>query len=368
MGDQPNKKLTIFLPTLMGGGAEKVMVTLANEFVERGIDVDLVLAKAQGPYLSQIDQRIMIVDLKSNKQIFCLLGLLKYLRKERPSVMLSALSTANIIAVLARLLSRISFRLVISERAVSSVALQDNRSYQARFLPFLMRLAYPLADAVVAVARGVADDLILNFNVNPARVNVVYNPVVTTELIELSGNRCEHESFDEPGMSVVLSVGRLTSQKNFNLLIRAFSELSNTHNVCLVILGEGELKLELIGLAKALGIASKVYFPGFVLNPFMWMRRASVFVLSSDYEGLPGALIQAMACGTPVVSTDCQSGPSEILENGKWGRLVAVDDSKALSKAIMETLVDKTPPDVKFRAQYFDVKHGVDGYQKILQI
>ena len=111
MGDQPNKKLTIFLPTLMGGGAEKVMVTLANEFVERGIGVDLVLAKAQGPYLSQIDQRIMIVDLKSNKQIFCLLGLLKYLRKERPSVMLSALSTANIIAVLARLLSRISFRL-----------------------------------------------------------------------------------------------------------------------------------------------------------------------------------------------------------------------------------------------------------------
>lgn len=363
-----NKKLAIFLPTLMGGGAEKVMVTLANEFIERGVDVDLVLAKAEGPYLSEINQRIRVVDLNSKRQFFCLIPLLKYLRKERPSVMLSALSTANIVAVVARLLSRTSFRLVISERAVSSIALKDNRSYQSRVLPFLMRIAYPMADAVIAVAHGVADDLIQNFNVNPVRVKVVYNPVVTAELLDLSKNRFEHESFDGPDISVVLSVGRLTSQKNFNLLIRAFAELTNKRNLCLVILGEGELRQDLEGLAKELGIASKVYFPGFVLNPFMWMRRASVFVLSSDYEGLPGALIQAMACGTPVVSTNCPSGPSEILEDGKWGRLVAVNDSKALSKAIMETLKEKTPPDVKLRAQYFDVKHGADGYQKLLQV
>ena len=282
--------------------------------------------------------------------------------------MLSALSSANILAIVARMISGISFRLVISERTATSVALKDNRRYQAKILPFLMRLTYPLADAIVAVAQGVADDLIRNYNVCPSKINVVYNPVVTKKLLELSANRFEHQSFDDDEVSVILSVGRLASQKNFDLLIRAYSDLPHSVNACLVILGEGELKQELVLLSEKLGISSRVYFPGFVKNPFMWMRRASLFVLSSDYEGLPGALIQAMACGTPVVSTDCPSGPSEILESGKWGRLVPMNDSKALAKAIAETLLERRHPDVKLRARDFDVKRGSDGYQKVLQI
>lgn len=368
MGDQLNKKLAIFLPNLSGGGAEKVMVILVNGLVERGVDVDLVLGRAQGPYLSGIDQRVRIVDLESNRVLFCIVPLIRYLRKERPGVMLSALITANIVGVMARRLSGVPLRLVLSEHAVSSVALADNPSFLKRIFPVLMRITYPMADLVIAVSHGVADDLTTNFNVSPARVDVVYNPVVTPELLELSKNRAEHKLFDKPDMLVVLSVGRLTSQKNYPLLIRAFAELPNTDKACLVILGEGELKGELVGLAKALGVESKVYFPGFVSNPFMWMRRASVFVLSSDYEGLSMVLIEAMACGTPVVSTDCPSGPSEVLEGGKWGRLVAMNDAAALSKAIMETLVEEKHPDVKSRAQYFDIKRGVDGYRKHLEL
>jgi glycosyltransferase involved in cell wall biosynthesis len=342
------------------------MVTLANEFVERGFGVDLVLAKAHGPYLADVHPSIRVVDLDSKRLIFSLISLVKYLKKEKPEVMLSALSTANIIAVVAKLISRLSFRLVISERAVSSVALKDNNLIRSKFLPLLMRLTYRKADAVIAVAQGVADDLVENYNLQREKISVVYNPVVTQKLIQLSNEEFRHEWFGDHAIPVILSVGRLTSQKNFSLLIEAFSILLETQDARLVILGHGELQKDLEALASSLKINDKVRFPGFVDNPFMWFRNASLFVLSSNYEGLPGTLIQAMACGTPVVSTDCPSGPSEILEKGRWGKLVPVGDVLAMSRALADTLIEKDHPAVELRAQFFDVDNGVDGYQIVL--
>ena len=350
----------------MGGGAERVMVILANEFCSRGVNVDLVLSKSIGPYLSDVHPSIRIVNLNSKRLFFSIVPLVKYMREEKPKVMLTALNTANVIAIIARIISRVKFRLVVSERAVTSVAIKDNPLMRAKLVPFLMRMTYSKADAIVAVSIGVSDDLINKFKLPSKNIHVVYNPVVTSQLIKLSNEKFDHEWFENEEVPVILSIGRLTSQKNFTLLIKAFSLLLKSREARLIILGKGELQKELENLTIELNIWDKVSFPGFVKNPFMWMKNSSLFVLSSDYEGLPGTLIQAMACGTPVVSTDCPSGPKEILENGQWGRLVPMRDVESLSRAMVATLDEEAHPDVALRAQYFDVNHGVEGYLKIL--
>ena len=360
------RKLSIFIPSLMGGGAERIIVILANEISKRGIAVDLVLSKSIGPYLSDVHPSIRIVNLNSKRLLFSIVPLDKYMREEKPKVMLTALNTANVIAIIARIISRVKFRLIVSERAVTSVAIKDNPLMRAKLMPFLMRMTYQKADAIVAVSFGVADDLVNKFKMPSKNIHVVYNPVVTSQLIKLSNEKFEHEWFENEEVPVILSIGRLTSQKNFTLLIKAFSLLLKSREARLIILGKGELQKELENLTIELNIRDKVSFPSFVKNPFMWMKNSSLFVLSSDYEGLPGTLIQAMACGTPVVSTDCPSGPKEILENGQWGRLVPMRDVESLSRAMAATLDEEAHPDVALRAQYFDVNHGVDGYLKVL--
>jgi glycosyltransferase involved in cell wall biosynthesis len=360
------RKLSIFIPTLMGGGAERVIVILANEISQRGITVDLVLSRSFGPYLADVHPSVNIVDLRSKRLFFSIIPLVRYIQMEKPKVMLTALNTANIIAIIARIVSRVKFKLVISERAVTSVAIKDNPLIRSKLVPFLMRITYQRADAIVAVSFGVLDDLINKFKITSKNICVVYNPVVSSQLIKLSNEKFDHEWFDNEEVPVILSIGRLTSQKNFPMLINAFSLLLESHRARLVILGKGELQEDLENLVIKLNIREKVSFPGFVTNPFMWMKNASLFVLSSDYEGLPGTLIQAMACGTPVVSTDCPSGPKEILENGQWGRLVPMRDVESLSRAMAATLDEEVHPDVARRAQYFDINHGVEGYMKIL--
>jgi glycosyltransferase involved in cell wall biosynthesis len=167
---------------------------------------------------------------------------------------------------------------------------------------------------------------------------------------------------------VILAVGRLTLQKDFPTLIRAFARLRARRSARLVILGEGELRDELEALVAELGLTADVALPGFVDNPFSWMRGSALFVLSSAWEGFGNVLVEAMACGTPVVSTDCPSGPAEILENGKWGRLAAVGDAEALARAIAEALDDPNPPDVRARAAFFSVERSVDAYLAILGV
>ena len=365
-GDSERKKVAIFLPSLMGGGAEKVMVILANSLIERGISVDLVLVNATGPYLKNVDSKVNVVNLDSARQITSLIPLINYIKSQKPKIMLSVLTSANIIAIFARIFSRTSFKLVISERAVTSLAVKDNKLLIAKVFPFLMRLAYPFADAIVAVANGVKRDLIQNYKVPGNKIKVIYNPVVTDELISLSQEEFYHQWFQDNNVPVIVAVGRLTSQKNFKLLINAFAKVSEILDSRLVILGEGEMRGELEALVDDLNIGSKVELPGFAGNPYVWLKNASLFVLSSDYEGLPGTLIQAMACGVPVVSTNCPSGPDEILENGKWGRLVPTGNLSALETAIIQTLQDKKHPDVKFRAKFFSIKNATDAYIEVL--
>ena len=364
--DQQIKSLTIFIPSLMGGGAEKVIVNIANGLTSRGVKVDLVLVNAVGPYLQDLDINIKIIDLNVKRLSLSLIPLIKYLRSAKPQIVFSALTSANIIMLLARILSRQSFKLTISERAVSSAALNDNKLKRVKISSFLMKFLYPHADSIIAVAKGVAEDLINNFGIPPNMIKVIYNPVVTDKLKLLSKEKLTHNWFVGSDVPVITAMGRLTSQKNFKLLLYAFAEVLKFKNARLVILGSGEQDKELIALSKDLKIETNFLLPGFVNNPYSWLKNSSLFVLSSDYEGLPGSLIQAMACGTPVVSTNCPSGPDEILEGGKWGRLVPVGDVSALASAILGTLADKNVPDVKSRANFFNFEKGVDSYQKAL--
>jgi glycosyltransferase involved in cell wall biosynthesis len=358
--------IAIYLPSLHGGGAERAMVTLANGFADRGLKVDLVLACAEGPYLAEVSPVVRVVDLQSSRVLASLPGLVRYLRRERPRTMLSALSHANVVAIMARMLSRITVRLVISERSNLSRSSSKPQNWRAWIMLPLMRMSYRKAGGVVAVSRGVADDLAKTINLPRDRISVIYNPVVTSELIEKSRAPLEHPWLSKGNPPVILGVGRLTRAKDFTTLIHAFARVRAVHDCRLVILGEGELRQELEALVQTLGVQDSVQLPGFAENPFAWMSRVRLFVLSSRWEGLPNVLIQAMACGAAVVSTDCPSGPNEILEGGKWGKLVPVGDIEALTKAILENLQVPNRVNSAKRAIFFNVENAVNGYLNLL--
>jgi len=336
-------KLALFLPSLRGGGAERVMVNLARGFVERGLQVDLVLARAEGPYLSQVPKEVRVVDLGAQRVLHSLPGLVRYLREERPQAMLSALNHANIVAIWAKLLARVKTRLVVSERTTLSRSTENASSIRVKFIPFLVKAFYPYADVVVAVSRGVAEDLIARIGLTAEKIKVIYNPVVTPELFTKAEEPLDHPWFRPGEPPVILGVGRLTKPKDFPTLIRAFALVRKERPARLMILGEGEERPNLEALVRELGLEEDVALPGFVENPYKYMKRAAVFVLSSRWEGLPTVLIEAMALGTPVVATDCPSGPAEILEGGKWGRLVPVGDINALSESILAALEGAHP-------------------------
>jgi glycosyltransferase involved in cell wall biosynthesis len=234
----------------------------------------------------------------------------------------------------------------------------------------MMRRLYPKADRIVAVSQGVADDLISLLNLPHEKVTVIYNPIVTPELFEQAKQPVSCSWFEQNRLPVILAVGRLTKAKDYPTLFRAFSLVRQVRPAKLLVLGEGEERSNLERLAIELGIQNDVSMSGFVDNPFAFMAKASVFVLSSAWEGLPTVLIEALSCGCPVVATDCRSGPREILDNGRYGRLVPVGDHEALAKAILETLDNPDfPADRQTRLQRameFSVDAAVDKYLKVL--
>lgn len=358
--------ISLYVPSLRGGGAERVMVTLANGFADAGYTTDLVVANATGPYRSEVAPSVRVVDLGADRVASSLPALVRYLRRVKPRSMLSAVTHANVIAVLACMIARATTRLVVTEHNTLSETRKRPNGLNGKLVQLLMRWAYRRVGAIVAVSKGVADDLATTLSFSQSEIKIVYNPVVTAKLLERSQAAFYHPWLVEGASPVILGVGRLTEQKDFANLVNAFAKVRATKDCRLVILGEGELKGELEAQCELLGIREDVLFPGFAENPFVWMRRSAVFVLSSAWEGLPTVLIEAMACGAKVVSTDCPSGPSEILEGGKWGGLVPVGDSAALGIAISDALA--TPADERAfdRAAYFGVEQAIKGYVALL--
>ena len=360
-------RLAIFIPCLAGGGAERAMLNLMHGFVKQGIDVDLVLVKAEGPYLSQVPPQVRIVNLAGQRLLLSLPGLVRYLRRERPCVLLSVMEDTNIVALWSRRLAAVTTRVVVNVQNTISQESQNTTQLKRRLTPQLLRWFYPWAESIVPVSQGVAEDL-ARIGLSLERVQVIYNPVVTPELFKKAQEPVEHPWFLPGQPPVILGVGRLEQQKNFSTLIRAFAQVHQQHSVRLIILGEGSERPYLETLVQELGLTEDVALPGFVANPYAYMARSAMFVLSSAWEGLPTVLIEAMAVETPVVSTDCESGPAEILQNGKYGKLVGVGDIKGLAEAMIGTL--REPPDLRAlqqRSGDFSLDRVLVQYLQVLQ-
>jgi glycosyltransferase involved in cell wall biosynthesis len=362
-----NQRIAIYISSMQGGGAQRATLKTARGIAERGYQVDLVLAHATGPYLAEVPPSINIVDLKAATVATSLPALVRYLRKERPVAMLSALNYVNVVAILARRLAGVPVRLVISERNTASISTKKFLRARGRLLvPFLMKRFYPWADAIVAVSKGVGDDLAHFLHLPSERIRVIYNPIITPELEAKAKAAVTHPWFTPGQPPVVLAVGRLQRQKDFPTLLRAFASVREKRASRLLIFGEGPDHGDLEKQKNALGLVNDVCLPGFETNPYAYMANAAAFVLSSQWEGLPGVLIEALYCGAPLVSTDCPSGPREILADGAYGRLVPIGDVEQMAGAIEAALAGAIarPPAHSWRP--FAINQVVDEYLALL--
>lgn len=390
------KRIALFIRALKGNGAERSTLNLGRALAERGIPVDLLLVEAEGEFLSEIPDTVRVVELKrgftagalpllmrrprdllgllslvlvphSPKPLGAIPGLVRYLRTERPAALLSALDYANIAAIVAADLAATGTRVVISQRNHFSSEMSDRRAWRARFARRVFRRFYSRAARVVAVSESVADDLAKACDLPRGQVVTVYNAVAGPVLDAKAAEPVDHPWFVPDAPPVVLGVGKLKPQKDFPTLLRAFALLRREREARLMILGEGPGRVALETLARELGVAGDVALPGFVANPFPYMANAGLFVLSSTFEGLPGVLVQALACGCPVVSTDCPGGSAEILEHGRYGSLTPVGDAEALARTMKATL--DAPLDrklLKERGNFFSPDRAVDGYLDVL--
>lgn len=328
--------IAFYLRLLYGGGAERVILHLMQELLRCGAKVDLVLNVVDGPYLSQVPPEAHIIDLKAPRLLAGLFQLQRYLQKEQPTALISTLHYTNEIAIWAKWLSRTATKVVVSEQNTLSVHARQRSS--DRWSPLLAKLFYPMADGVVAASQGVAQDLAQTTGLPLERIHVIYNPVITSTVLQQAKESVEHAWFNDNEPPVILGAGRLEPQKDFPTLIRAFAQVRKVRSARLMILGNGRERANLKALITQLGLEKDVALVGFVNNPYAYMSKAKVFVLSSAWEGFGNVLVEALAVDTPVVSTNCPSGPAEILAQGKYGALVAVGDVDNLANEILKVL------------------------------
>ena len=358
--------VAFFLQDLSGGGAEKIMSGLANELVKRGYQVDFVLVHATGVNLKFLSEKIRVVDLKARNTYLCLPALMRYLKRTRPGVFLSSLDLTNLMALIARKITGVKTRMVIRIEIMESA---QKRTFLKKGLEKLLLTAlYPSADAIVGISTKVAEDIIDYAKLPPNKVHVVYNPVVTPELLNKAKEDAGHEWFKKGQPPVILGAGRLTEQKGFETLLDAFAVLRNTMAARLIILGEGELKSKLESICMGYGIEKDVDLHGYVENPYSFMRQSDAFVLSSKWEGSPSVLIAALACGCPVVSTDCPGAVREILADGAYGDLVPVGDAAAMAKAIEKVLTSGGKHAAANWLDQFSIEKVTDQTMKVLKL
>lgn len=354
------------LPDLCGGGAERVAVHLANGFFRRGFSVEMILLSAKGTFLVDLHPEIQVVDLQARRLRGALLPLARYLRLRRPDALLAFMWPLTVITLWASWLARTGTRVVVAEHTTWS---RDEivRSILARWLVrTTMNLSFRSAYAVVAVSCGAAEDLANFARLDRDAIHVIYNPVVG-ELRTLIDAPLAPEGWWTGSHRRILAVGALKPIKDYTTLLNAFADLCQTIDARILILGEGRCRAELEAQVKSLGLEDRVFMPGFVKNLTPYYQRADLHVLSSTGEGFGNVIVEALEAGTPVVSTDCQSGPREILADGHFGLLAPVGDVAALANAMVKSLeIDHDHDGLKARAQYFSIDKAVDKYLKLL--
>lgn len=358
------KRISVLLPDLRPGGAEKLHVHLAREWRRRGIEVEFILRQAHGELLNALPEGVSVADLGARRVRNLIRPLASYLRRVRPDVLLAAMWPTTTLAPYAARLAGFRGRVVISEHTPLSLAYIDRGWLHRRFLRLSQRLGYPRVNARIAVSGGVADDLSKLSGLSRDQFIVLHNPAALGVAAE---SPVEPAALARLVRPFILSVGTLKPVKRQDLLIRAFASMAPSTRGTLILLGEGPLRDDLESLVSALGLKGNVLLPGHVADPGTWYAHADLFVLSSDYEGFGNVLVEAMEYGLPIVSTDCVAGPAEVLANGRFGRLVPTGDVSALASAMgvaLSTPVDREA--LKARASEFAVGAVADKYLDVL--
>lgn len=331
------KQVLIFRPTLADGGADRVTVTVLQHLDRSRFAPSLALVRRTGVLVDEVPRDVPVIDLGAPRLATAVPYLARAIRELRPDVVLCTAGGANVVAVAAHRLAGSKARLVLSERnALRRSNLSGMRiAVELR----LKRFAYRRADLVTAVSEGVADDLVELLALDRRRVQVVYNPLIADDLAVRASEPVAHPWFAEPD-PVLLAVGRLVEAKDYPTMLDVLAAVRRSTAARLIVLGEGPLRGELEARARAMGLGDAVAFLGFDRNPYRYMKRARLLIQSSRAEGLPGTLVQSLACGTPVVATDCDHGPREVVRDGVDGFLVPVGDSGALAARVVELLRD----------------------------
>ncbi|MFP4212738.1 MAG: glycosyltransferase [Desulfohalobiaceae bacterium] len=331
-------RIGIFVSYSGDGGVEKMVSNLARGFLQAGHQVDMVLIKARGAHLGSIPPEARVIDLQAGSTLLSLPGLIKYLRQENPQALLAAKERAAKVALLARRMTGRPEKLLLRLGIHLSQSLQGKSALHRALRYYPARWLYPGADRIICVSQGIAQDLAGICRLPASRFRAIPNPVLTPEIYQLAEQQPEDPWLSSSGCSRILAAGRLTRQKGFDVLLQAFARLCTQQPCRLLILGEGPLRPQLQKQIQDLGLKDLVQMPGFRANPYAYMARADLFVLSSRFEGSPNSLKEALALGTPVVATDCNSGPRQILQDGRFGPLVQVDDPYGLALAMQDTL------------------------------
>ena len=377
-------RIALVIPNLGGGGAERSVLNLARGLLARGHAVDLLDFGKRDTLADEIPagtRRITLqfepidglrdyLHIASHFGFGVLLWLRRsllsdarsvatYINHERPDCILPSLSRAKSATLLALCFTELN-------PVVIPIIHNDLNKRKRRFRK-LYSILFPCADHIVAVSDGVASSAASRLGLSRKKITRIYNPVVTAEIAEMARETPDHPWMSDGDSPVMLGVGRLARVKDFPTLLRAFRRVSANRKVRLVILGEGRWRRRLERMVRRLGLHGIVSLPGWVSNPYAFMSRASVFVLSSKHEGLGNVLIEAMACGCPCISTNCPSGPAEILEHGRFGQLVPVGDDSALAEAMERVLDSQTyKPTLLDRAEYFSLRRSIDHYERII--
>lgn len=363
-----SRSLVLYIPNLSGGGAERMQINLSKELIKKGYSITFLVNQNDGDLHHLLPVGTRVVSLNARKLYTAIFPLYLFLRKEKPDVILCALYHCSLAAMIVKALFRTKTRVVISVRNTISVYSSSYKRLTTRAIPFLFKIFANYADHVVTVSKGVRDDWVKITGADKDKINVIYNPVVTEDFADRVNEKVDMSWKKGGDIPLIIGVGRLAPQKDFSTLIAAFAKVLKKRTAQLAILGKGPLQEELQAQIDALGIAEHVKLVGFVPNPLPYVKQSSLFVFSSIFEGLGNVLIEALACGTPSLSTDCPSGPSEILDGGKYGRLVPLRDPDAMAEAILKTLESPLPSDeLQKWGQSFSAARAADLYDPLLR-
>ncbi|WP_395334462.1 glycosyltransferase [Novosphingobium sp. BL-8H] len=365
-----NPDIVFYARQLYNGGVDRVVFNLAEEFLARGIKPAIVvdMDNPWSPFRDLVPKNVPYIVLDAKGALARIVKLRAYLRRTRPrAVMCTGFGFPNICAIMVRWIAGFRFSLMLTEHCFPSVDLDAAKPWQSRYWFFrLAHVFYPFADTIVAVSKGTAQDLAKVIRIDPKSINCIYNPIVSDGLIESGQAPVDHPWFHDPDVPIVIGVGRLEHQKDFGTLITAFAKVRRQMRCRLMILGDGTEREMLVRLVNDLGLADDVVLPGFAPNPHAYTAKASLFVLSSRFESLANVVIEAMALGTPVIATDCPSGPAEALDNGRFGKLVKVEDADELAGAMMDALRKRPAPVPKSWLEQFTTRASASRYLELL--